>query len=59
MAREEDPHRIILDVMMPEMGGYVFMHAYGRDSTKPVVMLTAKVEEGDKVLGWGWARMIT
>jgi len=50
-AREEDPDLIILDVMMPEMGGYEFMHVYGRDSDTPVIMLTAKVDEADKVLG--------
>jgi DNA-binding response OmpR family regulator len=37
--------------MMPEMGGYEFMRAYSREADTPVVILTAKIEENDKVLG--------
>jgi DNA-binding response OmpR family regulator len=51
VARYEKPNLIILDLMMPEMGGYEFMRAYGREADTPVVILTAKIEENDKVLG--------
>lgn len=37
--------------MMPEMGGFEFMRAFNRESDTPVIILTAKVEENDKVLG--------
>jgi DNA-binding response OmpR family regulator len=37
--------------MMPEMGGYEFMRSYNREADTPVVILTAKIEENDKVLG--------
>ncbi len=37
--------------MMPEMGGFEFMQAYSREADTPVIMLTAKLEESDKVLG--------
>jgi two-component system, OmpR family, alkaline phosphatase synthesis response regulator PhoP len=51
IARHEKPNLIILDLMMPEMGGYEFMRAYSRESDTPVVILTAKIDENDKVLG--------
>ena len=51
VARHEKPNLIILDLMMPEMGGYEFMRAYNREADTPVVMLTAKLDENDKVLG--------
>lgn len=51
VMREEKPDLIILDLMMPEMGGYEFMRAYSQEADTPVIMLTAKIEETDKVLG--------
>ena len=51
IARDEKPDLILLDLMMPEMGGYEFMRVYGREAETPVIILTAKVEENDKVLG--------
>jgi DNA-binding response OmpR family regulator len=51
VARCEKPDLIILDVMMPEMGGYDFMRAFSKEAETPVIMLTAKVEDQDKILG--------
>ncbi len=51
LARDEKPDLILLDLMMPEMGGYEFMRVYGREAETPTILLTAKVEENDKVLG--------
>ncbi len=51
VARHEKPDLIILDLMMPEMDGYEFMRVYSKERETPVIMLTAKVEENDKVLG--------
>jgi two-component system, OmpR family, alkaline phosphatase synthesis response regulator PhoP len=51
VARHEKPNLVILDLMMPNMGGYEFMRAYNREADTPVVILTAKIEENDKVLG--------
>jgi two-component system alkaline phosphatase synthesis response regulator PhoP len=51
VARHEKPDLIILDLMMPEMGGYEFMRAFSREADTPVIILTAKLEENDKVLG--------
>ena len=51
IARDEKPDLIILDIMMPEMGGYDFLRAYRKESQTPVILLTARLEETDKVLG--------
>lgn len=51
VARYEKPSIILLDVMMPEMGGYDFMRIYSKEADTPIIMLTAKLEENDKVLG--------
>lgn len=51
VARQEKPDLIILDLMMPEMGGYEFLRVYSREAQTPVIVLTAKLEENDKVLG--------
>ncbi len=50
-ARHGKPDLILLDIMMPEMGGYDFLRIYRQESDTPVIMLTAKLEELDKVLG--------
>lgn len=51
VARQEKPDLILLDVMMPEMGGYEFMHAYAREGNAPIILLTARVEESDRIAG--------
>jgi DNA-binding response OmpR family regulator len=51
VARVEKPDLIILDLMMPEMGGTEFMRAFSREAETPVIMLTAKVDDQDKILG--------
>ena len=51
IARHEKPNLIILDLMMPEMSGYDFMRAHSRDSDTPIIILTARLEENDKVVG--------
>lgn len=51
VARHEKPDLIILDIMMPEMGGYDFLRAYRKESQTPVILLTARLDETDKVLG--------
>lgn len=51
IARQERPDLILLDIMMPNMGGYEFMRVYGKERDTPIILLTAKVDESDKVLG--------
>src|SRR4051812_46171616 len=50
-ARQEKPDLILLDIMMPEMSGYEFLKAYRKERETPVILLTAKLDETDKVLG--------
>ena len=50
-ARHEKPDLILLDIMMPEMDGYEFIRAYRKESETPIILLTAKLEESDKVIG--------
>ncbi|MDX1413927.1 MAG: response regulator transcription factor [Candidatus Promineifilaceae bacterium] len=51
VAREHKPDLIILDLMMPEMDGLEFMRAYRREEDTPIIALTARIDEMDKVLG--------
>jgi two-component system, OmpR family, alkaline phosphatase synthesis response regulator PhoP len=51
VARQEKPDLVILDLMMPEMNGYDFIRLFSRESQTPVIMLTAKVDDTDKILG--------
>ena len=51
VARQAKPDLIILDLMMPEMGGYDFLRVYSREANTPIIILTAKLEENEKVLG--------
>ncbi len=50
-ARAEKPDLILLDIMMPEMSGYDFIKAYRKERETPIILLTARLEETDKVLG--------
>ncbi len=45
------PHLVILDIMLPEMDGYQVCGEIRKLSSVPVIMLTAKGETFDKVLG--------
>ena len=50
-ARFEKPDLVLLDLMMPEMGGFDFIRNFTRESDAPIIVLTARVEESDKVVG--------
>ena len=47
----ENMHLILLDVMMPEMDGITAMAEIRKESNVPIIMLTAKSEDADKVVG--------
>jgi len=51
LARQEKPDLILLDIMMPEMDGYEFIQAHRREADTPIILLTARVEEEDHVIG--------
>src|SRR5687767_3516888 len=50
-ARREKPDLIVLDVMMPEMEGYEFMRKHRADNNTPIILLTARVDDEEKVIG--------
>ena len=47
----EEVHLILLDIMMPQMDGITAMTRIREKSNVPVILLTAKSEDTDKVLG--------
>lgn len=49
--KREAPSLVLLDVMMPGMDGYQFLSEVRKTSNIPVIMITAKGETFDKVLG--------
>jgi DNA-binding response OmpR family regulator len=51
VARREKPDLILLDIMMPEMSGFEFIRSFSREADTPIILLTAKLDENDKVLG--------
>lgn len=50
-ARDYSPDLIILDLMMPELDGWAFIRQYRREKDTPIIVLTARVEDVDKVAG--------
>jgi two-component system phosphate regulon response regulator PhoB len=46
------PHLILLDIMMPGQDGLDVLEGVRRTSAVPVILLTAKSEEADRVLGF-------
>jgi DNA-binding response OmpR family regulator len=50
-ARREKPDLVVLDLMLPEMDGLDVCRALRRESDVPIIMLTARVEETDKLIG--------
>lgn len=50
-ARSERPDLVVLDLGLPEMDGLEVCRALRRDSDVPIIMLTARVEETDRLIG--------
>ncbi|MGH2520538.1 MAG: response regulator transcription factor, partial [Chloroflexota bacterium] len=51
LARKHHPDLAILDVMMPKQNGFEVCRRLRQESSMPVILLTAKGEDNDKV--WG------
>jgi DNA-binding response OmpR family regulator len=53
MARRSHPDLIVLDVMLPGMDGWEVCRILRREMDTPIILLTARAEESDQVLGLG------
>ena len=51
IAREEDIHLIIMDLMMPNLDGTRATIELRKEKEIPIIMLSAKSEDSDKILG--------
>jgi len=51
LARESHPDLIVLDLMLPGIDGLEICRALRADSDVPIIMLTARIEEEDKLKG--------
>ncbi len=51
LVRQNDVHLILMDVMMPQLDGIAATAKIREESNAPIILLTAKSESGDKVLG--------
>lgn len=51
-AKNENPHLIVLDVMMPEMDGLTACQKIREFSDVPIILLTAKADDIDKLMGF-------
>ena len=51
LAREDEPDLIVLDLMLPGMSGTDICRNLRQDSDVPIIMLTARVEEEDRLTG--------
>ena len=51
IVEKEDIHLILMDIMMPEMDGISAMVQIRKQSNVPVILITAKSEDADKILG--------
>src|SRR5512137_3018251 len=51
LALSTNPDLVLLDVMMPQMQGWEVCRELRRTSAVPILMLTARGEEMDRVLG--------
>src|SRR5574341_2367227 len=50
-ARRERPDLIVLDLMLPGLDGLDVCRVLRREGSPPIIMLTARVEESDKLVG--------
>lgn len=50
-ARKEKPDLILLDLMLPGIDGLDICRELRKESNTPIIMLTARVEETDKLIG--------
>ena len=51
MAKTEKPDMVVLDLGLPQLDGLDFTREFRKSSNAPIIMLTARSEESDKLIG--------
>ena len=51
IARTEKPDLIILDIMLPVIDGFEVCRILRKEMTAPIIMLTARIDETDRIMG--------
>src|SRR5512144_2726660 len=51
MAKTEKPDMVVLDLGLPQLDGLDFTREFRKSSNAPIIMLTARAEESDKLIG--------
>jgi len=51
LARREKPDLVVLDLMLPKLSGWDVCRALRQESSVPILMLTARDEDTDKIVG--------
>ena len=51
LAKTEKPDAVILDLGLPQLDGLDFTREFRKTSNAPIIMLTARSEESDKLIG--------
>lgn len=51
LAKTEKPDLVVLDLGLPQMDGLDFTREYRKSSNAPIIMLTARSDESDKLIG--------
>lgn len=51
LVREKKPSIMVLDIMLPEINGWDVCRQIRRDNDVPIIMLTARDEESDRLIG--------
>ena len=50
---------ILLDLMLPGVDGFEICRQIRSEKNTPIIMVSAKKDDIDKIRGWVWERMIT
>jgi DNA-binding response OmpR family regulator len=51
LARKETPDLVVLDIMLPGLDGFEICRILRQETSVPILMLTARTEEVDKIVG--------